>query len=106
LRHLGRFYGKRVGSGVQFHDVAGRERMLAPDLLSVESGRTPDARVTERAREVFVHEPRDVLHGLASPKGEGPIAVGRVARQLGVDPHDAEVSEEPGADLAEAMRAP
>jgi hypothetical protein len=36
-------------------------------------------------------------------EGKGPIAVGWVARQLGVDPHDAEMSEQPGADLAEAV---
>src|SRR5436190_5821501 len=38
-------------------------------------GGTPDARVPERAREVFVHEPRDVFHGLAAVEYERPSPV-------------------------------
>src|SRR6266542_2746564 len=74
-----------------------------PHLLPVESGCTPYARVSERAREVFVHEARDVLHGLTAVEYERPSPVWRAARCLGVDAGDAKMAEQPGADLAEAL---
>ena len=87
---------------MQLDHVAVLHRMLTPHLLSVESGCTPDARVPERAREVFVHEPRDVLHGLAPVEYERPSPVWRAARRLGVDAGDAKMAEQPGADLPRA----
>ena len=88
---------------MQLDHVAVLYRMLTPHLLSIESGSTPDARVPERAREVFVHEPRDVLHGLAPVEDERPSPVWRAARCLGVDAGDAKMAEQPGADFAEAL---
>jgi hypothetical protein len=87
---------------MQLDHVAVLHRMLTPHLLSVESGRTPHACVPERAREVSVHEPRDVLHGLAAVEDERAAPVGRAARRLRVDASDAKMAEQPGADLAEA----
>jgi len=66
---------------MQLDHVAVLHRMLTPHLLSVESGCTPYARVPERAREIFVHEPRDVLHGLAPVEYERPSPVWRAARR-------------------------
>src|SRR5262245_34052458 len=77
--------------------------MLPTDLLSIEAGRAPYARVSERTREILMHEPRDVLHGLAPVDDERPAAVGRTARGLGVDAGDTEMTEEPGTDLVETL---
>src|SRR5215510_13998036 len=90
-------------SRMQLDHVAVLHRMLTPHLLSVESGRTPHPRVPERAREVFVHEPRDVLHGLAAVEYERPSPVWRAARRLGVDAGDAKMTEQPGADFPETL---
>src|SRR3990170_5227029 len=67
--------GARIAhrSGVQFDHVAVRDRVLAPDLLTVKSGFAPYPRVSERARNVLVHEPRDVFHGLAAAQRERPV---------------------------------
>src|SRR5215472_16657411 len=81
---------------MQLDHVAVLHRMLTPHLPSVESAFTPYARVPERAREVFVYEPRDVLHGLAAVEYERPSPVRRTARRLGVDAGDAKMAEQPG----------
>ena len=54
---------------MQLDDVAVGNQMVASDLLTVESGFAPHARVPECARNVLVHEPRDVLHRLAAFAG-------------------------------------
>ena len=54
----------RDGSGVQFDDVAVLELVLASDVLAVEAGLAPHARIAERAREIAVHEVGDVFDGL------------------------------------------
>src|SRR3972149_1522446 len=61
--------GAAPGSVVQLHHIAVGHLMVAPDLLPVERGPAPDARVPERAREVLVNEPRDVGHRLAAAGG-------------------------------------
>ena len=72
-------------SHVQLDHVAIGHRMGSANVLSVESALAPYARVLERPREVPVHEPRDVLHGLAPVEDERPFPVWRAARRLGVD---------------------
>src|SRR5512137_2015492 len=90
-------------SRMQLAHVAILDRMLTPDLLSVESGCTPYARVPERAREVLVHEPSNVLHRLAAVQDEWPTPVWRPAWRLGVDAGDTEMAEQPGTDVVEAL---
>src|SRR5260370_38053692 len=77
--------------------------MLTPHLLSVEFDCTPYPRVPERAREIFVHEPREVLHGLTAVEDERPDPVWRAARRLGVDAGAPKMAEQPRADVAEAL---
>ena len=69
---------------MQLDHVAVLHRMLTPHLLSVGSGGAPDARVPERAREIFVHEPRDVLHGLAAVENERSAPVRRATTGTGL----------------------
>ena len=88
---------------MQFDDVAVGHGVVPSDVLPVESGRPPDPRVPQRAGEVLVHEPRDVLHGLSPAKGERVVAVWWTAGYLRVDAQNAEMGEEPGADLPEAQ---
>jgi hypothetical protein len=88
---------------VQLDHVTIFHRMLTPHLLSVESGCTPYPRVPERAREIFVHEPREVLHRLTAMEDERPAPVWRAAWGLGVDAGDAKMAEQPGTDCAEAL---
>src|SRR5438093_3406497 len=57
-------------SDVELDHVAVGNGMVAPDVLSVEGRFAPDTRVLERLREVLVHEPRDVLDGLAAVQDE------------------------------------
>src|SRR5262245_23849364 len=90
-------------SCVDLDHVAVLQSMLAPDVLSVESGLAPHARVLERARKVFVHEPSNVLHRLTVTQHERPIPRGRAARHLGVDACDTKMGEEPSANLAESL---
>ena len=90
-------------SRVQLDHVAVGDRMGSADVLSVESALAPHACVPERPREVLVHEPGDVRDGLALAHGVRPISVGRPARRFGVDARYAEMGEEPGADLPEAL---
>ena len=63
-------------SRVELDHVTVHEPMVSPDVLSVEAGSTPHAGVLERACEVLVHEPGDVLHRLAVAQDERPIAGG------------------------------
>jgi hypothetical protein len=51
---------------MQFDHVTVGDMMLVADLLSVETGRTPDARVAQRPAQVTVHHPRDIAYGLAA----------------------------------------
>ena len=88
---------------MQLDDVAVGHGMVPSDMLPVESGRPPYPRVLQRAGEVLVHEPRNVLHGLPAAKGERVAAVWWAAGCLRVDAQDAEVAEKPGTDLPEAQ---
>jgi hypothetical protein len=90
-------------SRVDLDYVAVRQSMLTPDVLSIESALAPHARVLERAREVFVHEPSDVLHRLTVAEHERSIPRRRPARHLRVDPCDPEMGEEPGANRVETL---
>src|SRR6266545_4254002 len=95
----------RDPSAMELDHVAIGHRVLASHVLAVEPGRSPYARVLEGAGEVLVDEARDVLHGLTAPEREGPVPVGRAARRLGVDAHEAEVPEEARTDLPETLPA-
>src|SRR5215470_18052791 len=88
---------------MQLDHVAILDRMLTPHLLSVEAGCPPYARVPERAREIFVHELRNVLHRLTAVEDERPTPIWRAARRLGVDAGEAKMAEQPGADVVEAL---
>ena len=67
----------------------GQSGMLVSDLLAVEARPAPDARVAQLVREVAMHQPRHVAHGLATTQRERPLPVGGVPRHLGVDADDA-----------------
>ena len=51
---------------VQFDDVAIGKRMVLPDLLSFEARLAPYASKLQRARQVVVHESRDIGDRLAA----------------------------------------
>src|SRR5207249_4251022 len=90
-------------SDVELDHVAVGNGMVAPDVLSVEGRFAPDTRVLERLREVLVHEPRDVLDGLAAVQDERTVPVGWTARRLRVDARDVEMAEQPRTDVSEAV---
>src|SRR5262245_26892112 len=79
--------------------------MLATHVLALESRGSPHPRMAERPREILVDEPRHVLDRLPPPQSERVAPVGRTAGCLRVDPHDAEVAEEPRPDLTESRAA-
>src|SRR5262249_29232559 len=64
---------------------------------------SPATRVCDRPREILVDERRDVLDRLPPAHGERPANVRRPTRHLRVHASDAEMVEEPGPDVAEAL---
>src|SRR6266851_747001 len=88
---------------MELDHVAVGDRMVPADMLSIESALAPHARVLDRPREVLVHELRDVFHRLTPAHGERPAEVRRTTRHLRVHAGEAEMVEEPGPDVAEAL---
>ena len=90
-------------SGMELDHVPVGHQVVASHVLATKSRCSQHPRVLERAGEVLVHEPRDVVDGLPPPQCERPVAVRRTARRLRIDPHDAEVRDQPGANLPETL---
>lgn len=102
LRGRGSGHGRpALVSRVELDHVAVPQPVVPSDVLSIESGAAPDAGVLERAREILVHEPGNVFHRLAAAQDERAAPLGRAPRRLGVDARDAQMAEQPGADLPE-----
>jgi hypothetical protein len=78
---------------VELDHVAVSQRILAPDVVSLEPRLAPHARVLEGASEVLVNEPRDIFHGLAATQDKRPVPVGWAARSLRVDAHNSQMAE-------------
>src|SRR5438132_4347427 len=86
---------------MELHDIAIRESVLGSHLLPGEFRSSPDARIAQRLLQVLVDQPRDIANGLAAAQRERPALVGSMSGRLGVHAHDAEMAEEPRAELAE-----
>src|SRR5262245_57921497 len=92
-------------SAVQLDHVAILDAMIASDMLPIEAGFPPHARVAQRAREVHMHQPSDVLDSLPPPKRERARPVGGMTRRLGVGAHDVQPLEQERPELAQAVPA-
>src|SRR5262245_50389771 len=77
--------------------------MFGADLLSIETGRAPDARIAQRALDILVHEARDIGDGLTAAKREWPSMVAGMSRRFRVHADDSEVSKKPRPDLAQTV---
>lgn len=87
-----------MGSGVQFQDVAIRDRMVRANLLTVRLAVAPLAGVFQRFRQIAVNQPGHVAHGPTLPDGKRSAQVRGVAWRFGVNQHDAELTKQPRPD--------
>jgi hypothetical protein len=65
-----RLIGRRVSaSSMQLDHVAILHPMVGSDMLTIEPGSSPNARIAQSAHEVRMHSTGNVLDGLSVPKG-------------------------------------
>src|SRR6266550_1253382 len=88
---------------MQFYDVAISHQMIGSNLLTVEFCMTPNTRESHRLLQVLVHQSCEVAHRLAAVQRERRTTIGRPVRRFRVDAHDAELAEEPWAELTEPV---
>ena len=85
-----------------YHIFVGNE-MVGAHLLAVKDVAAPHARELEAVGDVFVHEARDVVHGITAAHGKGLVVIGLFAWCLGVDAHNFERLEQERPELLEAV---
>ena len=90
---------------MQLDDVPVGNDVPGPDLLTLEPGRSPHARVLERPCEILMDQACNIRHRLSTTQRVRSGAICRLAGCLGIDAHDAEVIEEPRADFTKPLPA-
>ena len=82
---------------MQLDDVPVGNDVPGPDLLTLEPGRSPHARVLERPCEILMDQACNIRHRLSTTQRVRSGAICRFARRFGIDAHDTQVIEEPRA---------
>jgi len=73
---------------MQLNKIAVGDEVVWTDLLTVEYLGAPYARKLQPARNIFVHQSRDIEHRAATTHRKGLVRICRFARRLGVDTDD------------------
>ena len=86
---------------MQLDDIPVGNDVAGSDLLALESGRSPHARVLERSGEILVDQACNIRHRLSTTQRVRSGAICSFPGRLGIDAHDAQVIEEPRAQFTQ-----